>query len=86
MLTGDVCGRDISSEDESRPRKHFYMSCRPNRGAFDDQEPVIAFGFRECLRTCAANVEGPDRTPRAWLHRAGPAAVVAIGRLWASFA
>ena len=64
VLTCDVCERDIGTEDEHRPREHFRVSRHPNRGALDDQEPVVAVCSRECLRAFAAKIDGPDRTPQ----------------------
>jgi hypothetical protein len=64
VLTCDVCERDIGTEDEHRPRPHFIVSCHPNRGAIDDQEPAVTLCSRECLQAFAAKVQGPDRTPR----------------------
>ena len=64
VLTCDVCERDIGTEDEHRPRAHFRVTCHPNRGALDDQEPAVVVCSRDCLRAFAAKVAGPDRTPR----------------------
>lgn len=66
VLTCDVCERDIGTEDERRPHAHFRVSCHPNRGALDDQEPAIAVCSRECLQAFAAKVDGPDRTSRGF--------------------
>lgn len=63
VLTCDVCERDIGTEDERRPRAHFLVTCHPNRGGLDDQEPAVAVCSTECLRAFAAKVKGPDRTP-----------------------
>ena len=65
VLTCDVCERDIGTEDEHRPRPHFRVTCHPNRGDLDDQEPAGVVCSRECLRAFAAKVAGPDRTPRS---------------------
>lgn len=64
VLTCDICERDIGTEDEHRPRAHFRVTCHPNRGALDDQEPAVVVCSRECLRAFAAKVAGPDRTLR----------------------
>jgi len=64
VLTCDVCERDIGTEDEHRPRAHFRVTCHPNRGALDDQEPAVVVCSSECLRAFASKVAGPDRTPR----------------------
>ena len=64
VLTCDVCERDIGTEDEHRPRAHFRVTCHPNRGALDDQEPAAVVCSSECLRAFASKVAGPDRTPR----------------------
>lgn len=65
VLTCDVCERDIGTDDGNRPRAHFRVSCHPNRGALDEQEPPVAVCSRECLRAFAAKVEGPDRAPQS---------------------
>lgn len=62
VLTCDICERDIGTEDEHRPRAHFRVSCHPNRGAINDQEPAIALCSSQCLQAFAAKTEDPDRT------------------------
>ena len=64
VLTCDVCERDIGTQDEHRPRPHFRVTCHPNRGALDDQEPAVVVCSSECLRAFASKVGGPDRMPR----------------------
>jgi hypothetical protein len=63
IVTCDVCERDIGYEDGRRPREHFRISRHPNRGAIDDQEPVVTICSCECLRAFAAKTPSPHRGP-----------------------
>jgi hypothetical protein len=70
IITCDVCERDIGFEDGRRPREHFRVSRHPNPGAINDQEAAATICSRECLRTFAANTDGPDRAPSSWFQDA----------------
>lgn len=63
VMTCDVCECDIGYEDGRRARPHFQVSCHPNLGTIDAQEPVVVLCSGECLRAFAASTSGPEHAP-----------------------